>query len=264
MMLRLLREMLKPVRNYFRDASYREALRVKAACRHKTKGTPVSVSIAGYTIQSNDASSLLHQYNEIFGAQSFGVAFEKEQPVIFCCGANIGLEIFFFKKDYPHCTIHAFEADPAIAKILQENVTNNALSDVHVYAAAVAATNGEISFEADGALGGKTGSGKQQIRAIRLADILAAQPQVDLLLIDIEGSEMDVLCDCESELKKVERLFVEWHGADNRAQDLQELLALLNKHGFRYRLNNKLPDAPFRNKIIESGFDAMVEIYAER
>lgn len=263
-MLRLFRELLKLTRNYFRDERFRESLRVKAACRNIPAGQPVSVPVAGFTVKSDNASALLHQYEEIFTRRSFDVDFGKNDPLIYCCGANIGLEILFFKKQFPAARIRAFEADPAIAKLLAENVTANGLQDVAVIAAAAWKENGTLSFRPDGALGGKTGEGTASVPAVRLADELAKEPGIDLLIMDIEGAELDVLRDCSGQMGKISRLFVEWHGNENRPQDLPALLKILSDAGFRYRLDNKLPEAPFRNRAVENGFDAMVEIYATR
>ena len=38
------------------------------------------------------------------------------------CGANIGISILFFKKQYPDCTIMAFEPNPHAFPLLEKNV----------------------------------------------------------------------------------------------------------------------------------------------
>jgi FkbM family methyltransferase len=263
-MFQLFREIFKPAVSYLGKAEYREWISVKSACRKKYPGTPVTLNIAGFTVSGPDARAFLHQYEEIFVRQAFAVDFKKPAPVIFCCGANIGLEIFFFKKKYPACKIKAFEADPKIAAVLAENVSRNQLENVEVISAAAWNEEGNITFEPDGALGGKAGSGTTKIPSVRLAYQLNKEPHIDLLLLDIEGAEIAVLTDCKEQLAKVDRLFVEWHGAVKDKQNLDELLLLLTNSGFRYRLNNKLPEAPFVHRIIEGGFDSMVEIYAEK
>jgi len=263
-MAQFFRETFRPLKKYFSSGDYREYLRVKSACRNKPAGTPVTIRAGGYSVRSNNASSLLHLYEEIFVRRAFEANFDRRDPVILCCGANVGLEIFFFKKQFPAARIRAYEADPQIAKILQENISSNKLSNVEAVGAAVWTENGTVPFRSDGALGGKTGDGGPGVPAIRLADELAKEPVTDLLIIDIEGAETAVLNDCKKELQRVKRLFVEWHGGEHSPQQLQQLLQLLSETGFRYRLGNLLPPAPFANKIVENGFDAMVEIYAER
>jgi FkbM family methyltransferase len=263
-MFQLFREIFKPAYQYLSNAEYREWVYVKSRCRNKPKGTPISLNICGFTVAGNDAPSFLHQYREIIVERAFETDFQKKDPVIFCCGANIGLEIFFFKKQYPECKIVAFEADPLISKTLSENVSRNNLKNVEVISAAVWKENGMLDFQSDGALGGKVGVGFTSVKSIRLSDELKKENKIDLLIMDIEGAEIEVLKDCMEELKRVNRLFVEWHGNEKQEQDLSEILQLLKVSGFRYRLNNKLPKAPFHNRIVENGFDAMVEIYGTR
>jgi FkbM family methyltransferase len=263
-MFQLFREILKPAFAYLSNRDFREWIMVKGRCKNKTAGTPVTFRISGFTVSGNDAASFSHQYEEIFVNRSFETKFTKNNPLIYCCGANIGLEIFFFKKQFPQCRIKAFEADPAIAKILSENVLKNRFSDVETISSAVWTENGSISFTSDGALGGKTGEGNSAVNTIRLADELSKENSIDLLIMDIEGAELEVLKNCRAQLDKVEHLFVEWHGNANEPQNLEKLLLLLTESGFRYRLNNKLNKAPFSNGIVENGFDAMVEIYASR
>jgi FkbM family methyltransferase len=263
-MLQLFREIFKPAVSYLGKAEYREWIAVKSACRKKTAGTPITLTIAGFTVSGPDAHSFLHQYEEIFVRRAFDSEFKRKDPIIFCCGANIGLEIFFFKKRFPACKIKAFEADPGIAAVLAKNVAVNKLSDVEVISAAIWDEEGKVAFEPDGALGGKAGTGATQVPSVRLAYHLNEVTHVDLLLLDIEGAEITVLKDCKEMLSKVENLFVEWHSPEKEKQNLDELLALLTAAGFRYRLNNKLPEAPFIHRIVEGGFDAMVEIYASK
>jgi FkbM family methyltransferase len=263
-MFQLFREIFKPAVAYLSKTEYREWIAVKSACRNKAPGTAVTLKIAGFTVSGLDAPSFLYLYEEIFVRKAFDTSFTKKDPVIFCCGANIGLEIFFFKKHFPECKIKAFEADPEISAVLKKNVERNKLQDVEIISAAVWTENGTISFNPDGALGGTAGKGEVTIPSARLAYHLNEAPFVDLLLLDIEGAETEVLKDCKEQLLKVENLFVEWHSPAKDKQNLDELLLLLSSCGFRYRLNNKLPEAPFIHRIIEGGFDAMVEIYAQK
>jgi FkbM family methyltransferase len=262
-MIGLLRESLKLVRDYFRDPEYRQWLRVKAICRRK--GTaPLEIKLGNYTVKGNNAAMFLHQYEDVFRNRAYDFLPAGNSPLIYCCGANIGLELIYFKFNYLDCRIKAFEADPEIAQLLRSNAQSNQLKNVETISAAVWTENTAIAFAADGALGGKTGSGDSTVTAVRLADYLKNEKQIDLLIMDIEGAEMAVLTDCQSELSKINHLFVEWHGSANEKQELDRLLVLLSTAGFRYRLYTKPPISPFRNRIIENGFDSMVEIYASR
>lgn len=261
-MLQLIRETLKIVRNYFSDAAYREALRIKRLCRVTPERTPFTTTIAGYTVHVHDSASLHHQYESIFTDAAYAFRSDKKEPVIYCCGANMGLELLAWKKQYPACRIVAFEADASIFNLLQQNV--NALQNIKLHNAAVWTTNGTLAFESDGQQGGRAGAGTKQVQALALHELLAAETEIDFLMVDIEGAELPVLQSCREQLHKVKHLFVEWHSAENAPQQLPELLEMLTSCGFRYRLQNKLPRAPFNNPVTENGFDAMTDIFAER
>lgn len=263
-MLQLIRENLKIIRNYFTDASYREALRIKRTCRITPERTPFTTRIAGFTVHVHDSASLHHQYESIFTDACYAFSTDKKEPLIYCCGANMGLELLFWKQQYPGCRIVAFEADEKIAEILQQNISANALQHVTLHHAAVWTGNGSVSFAPDGQQGGKAGSGTTQVKAIALHELLEKETEIDFLLLDIEGTELAVLQSCRAQLGKIKHLFVEWHSAMNAPQQLSELLELLTSCGFRYRLQNKLPRAPFKNPVSENGFDAMTDIFAER
>ncbi|GAB4143786.1 MAG: hypothetical protein Fur0041_18830 [Bacteroidia bacterium] len=261
-MAELFRQFLKPLKLYFSDPSYREWLNVRSFAR-KTKG-PASVRIGPWMIKTAHPESFLWQYEQIFRKGQYAFRADRSDPLIVVCGANIGLELFYFKKHYPDCIIHAFEADPDIAGILMENVKSNQLKDVHVYNTAVWIDHEGVAFEPEGALGGKAGSGVMKVNSIRLKDFLEKHDQIDLLVMDIEGAESIVLEDCRALLSRIKHLFVEWHGVKNEDRNLSTVLGILENEGFSWRLYNDLPSSPFNNRIVENGFDAMAEIYAER
>jgi len=256
----LFRQIFKPLFMYYRNPEYREYLRVQDACRNKDN-QHVIVELNGFTIECNDGPSLLHQYEEIVRRKSFDFTPKNDSPVIFCCGANIGLEVLRLGNQYPKARIKAYEADPQIFSLLQRNITGNKIS-AEAYNAAVHTENGTVKFQSDGKLGGKTGTGSMEIKSIRFSEVLGKEDRVDLLIMDIEGAENEVLQDCADQLHKVENLFVEWHGSQQSPQQLSEFLNLLKQSGFRYRLNNNIGISPFVNPVSENGFDAMVEIYA--
>lgn len=258
----LFRQMLKPLYRYLREPAYRAYLRVQSGSRYR-KGKHVTIWLDGYVIEGNDGPALLHQYEEIVRRRSFDFSPATSSPVIYCCGANIGLEVLHLEKLCPGARIKAFEPDPALFAVLKSNVERNE-SRAELFNAAVHTSDGTIAFNPDGKLGGKTGTGPVQVKTLALRELLADEHFVDLLLMDIEGAETKVLNDCADQLNKVGAIFVEWHSDENKPQDLHELLALLSSKGFRYRLNNNLGEAPFLNRITENGFDAMVEIYATR
>ncbi len=258
----LLRQMLKPLYRYLKDPEYRAYLRVQKGCRHE-KGKHVTIWLDGFVVEGNDGPSLLHQYEEIVQRKSFDFKSNSESPIIYCCGANIGLEVLHLEQLYPNARIKAFEPDPDLFAVLQSNIDRNE-SRAEAFNVALHTADGRLKFQPDGKLGGKIGFGPTDVECKRLRTLIAEEKRIDLLIMDIEGAENEVLPDCADQLFKVENIFVEWHSAENTPQQLSELLNLLKLSGFRYRLNNNLGSGPFVNPVSENGFDAMVEIYASR
>lgn len=258
----LLRQIFKPLYLYFTDPDYRCWLRVKKECA-TNRDRSITIFFEGYVAEGNNGDAFLNQYEEIIRRKSYDFKPDNNAPVIWVCGANIGLEVLHFSSRYSGARIRAYEPDPQLYSILKSNIDRNDFT-AEAFNAAVSDFNGEIAFAADGKLGGKTGTGSKKVKAVRLKEELITAQSIDLLIMDIEGAESAVLSDCRNELSKVKNLFVEWHSPENEKQNLPELLQLLSDCGFRYRLNNNLGVSPFENPVTENGFDAMVEIYAVR
>ena len=185
-------------------------------------------------------------------------------PTIVVAGANAGIELFLLVKKFPNAKIVAYEADAELVDLLRKNIQLNKIENIELMEAAVWISNGKIPFESDGGLGGKIGAQGKDVRAVDFKEELAKFKKIDALFMDIEGAENQVLLHLGEQLKMVENLFVEWHGRASETQNLQDLLNYINSNGFRYRIDNKLPDSPFVNGLIENGFDAMTGIYATR
>ena len=120
-------------------------------------------------------------------------------PCIIDAGANVGLATAWFLGRYPGAQVHCFEPDPANAALLSRNVGGAA--GVVVHQAAVSKNAGEMQLHLsavsamhslkDSSPGGRTVT----VKVISLGDYLREQriPKVDVLKLDVEGSELDVL-----------------------------------------------------------------------
>ena len=220
------------------------------ACKiseHTPRHTPGRIQMGPYALRYSDLLTFCPQWHDIFVMRSLAFTTPAAAPRILDCGANVGLASLFFKREYPQARITAFEADPAIAAMLPENLRTNGASDVDVVTAAVWTGNGEIEFSADGAdagaitaVAGETGGDVKRVPAVRLADVLAQEP-VDLLKLDIEGAETDVLADCEHQLGNVKALLLEVHEFIPSRRRCPALLQLLDRAGFSYAVTHITP-----------------------
>jgi FkbM family methyltransferase len=220
------------------------------ACRvsdRTARFTPGEIELGRYTVRYSDLLTLCPQWHDIFVAKSLAFETTSAAPRILDCGANIGLASLFFKRRYPAARITAFEADPSIAALLEQNLRMNAAGDVEVIAAAVWTVDGEVTFRPDGAdsgavasLAGAPDTQAVRVPAVRLADRLSREP-IDLLKLDIEGAEMAVLADCAGALQNVSALLLEVHEFDPRQRRCPELLQLLGRCGFTYAVTHVTP-----------------------
>src|SRR5438309_286226 len=61
-------------------------------------------------------------FAEIFVPQVYRFTPTRPDPLIFDCGANIGMAVLYFKWMYPRSRIVAFEPEPATFELLKRNV----------------------------------------------------------------------------------------------------------------------------------------------
>ena len=199
-------------------------------------------NIFGHQFRYTDGRAFIHSVEEIFVDEVYRFHSEKKSPIIIDAGANIGLSVLYFKRLYPSCKIIAYEPDPKIFNILNENVASCRLDNVETRDAAAWIEDGELKFFSDGALSGSSEVDASLqgelavVRAERLKTILQSQ-KVDFLKIDIEGAENSVMFDIEQELTQVENLFFEYHSISGKDQMLGDLLNIAKRAGFRYSIN---------------------------
>jgi FkbM family methyltransferase len=201
---------------------------------------PGRLRVASGRLRYSDAVSLLTIYRQIFVEGIYEVDGLGTRPTIIDCGGNIGLSVIAFKRRYPQARILTFEADPALAATLTLNIKTFGLTDITVEAKAVAAINGDIMFQRNGADGGHVVASDQaaaiHIPGVRLSDLIDGP--VDLLKLDIEGSEYDVIADLSQtgRIAHVKRLICEVHGNPSTQHRFAELWERLSEAGFRLSL----------------------------
>ena len=209
--------------------------------------TPGTMRFPLGRIRYLDAVSLRTIYYQIFVAGIYQVDGLGATPTIIDCGGNIGLSVIAFKQRYPQARILTFEADPKLAAVLAQNVKALGLPDVTVAAQAVGGVNGHVLFQPDNAVGGRvveshgasTPAQAISVPLVRLSDQMdQIEGPVDLLKMDIEGSEYDVIADlCQSgRIAQVRTLICGVHGSPATQRQVGELWRQLTEAGFRLSL----------------------------
>lgn len=265
------------IRNWFRsllrmgrDKEYRRASAFSLMYDLYPRRRPSWVTINGVRTHFCDASSFVHEYEEIFANRTYEFATENPQPLILDLGANVGVSVLFFKRRYPEARVIAYEADPRVFDFLRRNVLAHQLKGVELHNSAVWTKRGEMRFESDGADAGRLGDGMGRegsivVPTVPIAEILRAHERIDFLKLDIEGAEDEVLPASDGLLDRVDNLFVEYHSTAARPQKIDELTAILKRAGFRLAIvpECSLP-TPFLKKPHQRHFDLQLNISAYR
>ncbi len=238
--------------------------------RLKLKGryTPMAIKVNGKKFMISDASSFVAMYEELFIKQIYAFKSDKKDPLIVDCGANIGLSIASFKRVFPDARVIAYEPDNEIFEMLKSNVESAGYTNVELNKKAVWISNEPLKFLSDGGLSGRLDEGASGDRVVtveaqRLKEVLN-QP-IDLLKIDIEGAEHSVMKDCADSLGQVKLLFVEYHSDINEPQELQMILDIITKAGFRYHIQEAyVNQQPFLGINPMLHMDLQLNIFAYR
>ncbi|MCF0061103.1 FkbM family methyltransferase [Dyadobacter chenwenxiniae] len=245
-----LRYLLKEPFNALRTSTNREFMGLLLKYGNSRRHTRTEVEFGAFRLTVPDTMSFLWQHKEIFADEFYYFESKNPAPVIFDCGANVGMSVLYFKKLFPKARITAFEAEPDIAALLLNNLKNSNIQDVRIIDKAVWKDDQGIWFGSESADSSSIYSNakKKKIGSIRLKDFLLAENHIDFLKIDIEGAEKEVLNDCRDALSHVQNLFVEFHSYIGNPQGLAEIIQIFEENGFRYYIDtNQHRLKPFTN-----------------
>jgi len=228
-----------------------------------------SVELAGHPFRVVDSLSFYWGYREIFENELYRFPDPPTPPHILDCGANLGLASLFFLHTYPGCRLTALEPDPGLFDILRNNLQPHQRPDTQFLNFALTGQAGTYDFYQHGADAGRLrhplrglSDSPAKVRGIPLDDLLS-QP-VDFLKIDIEGGEVEVLSSCKL-LRRARYVFIEYHSFQGHPQELDVILSLLSREGFRYWLQNHFtPKKAWDFTEAVEGMDVQVNIFARQ
>ena len=246
---------------------------VRGVITLSSRGAPrgVNLTIYNYKYRFFDFYTFRILFAEIFIKLDYYVVLPQRSPIILDCGSNVGASVAFFKMLYPSARITAFEPDPEAFSLLRENVSNNGLLDVRVLNLAVSSAEGELEFFYDTAQPGSLRMSSimervptstrtsRKVPAARLSAYIT--DQIDLLKLDVEGSELGVVQELASagKLPLISRMAIEYHHHISGAKSsLAELCGLLESHGFDYQIQSSL------GRPIPQGVFQDIMLYAYR
>lgn len=153
-------------------------------------------------------------------------------------GANEGFYTLKAKEMSPKAKIIAVEPNPSAFKILRRNIETNKLNNVILLNKAVTSKNRKIPFEivkGQTSIGGlkvykkyrKRGELKKIIvDSITLERLCKAHKvkQIDLLKMDVEGSELDIVRSSRNILNNVKKAVIEYHRAQKTEKPVKHIM----------------------------------------
>ncbi|MDB5145720.1 MAG: FkbM family methyltransferase [Mucilaginibacter sp.] len=177
-------------------------------------------------------------FEEVFIDKQYKTLIDKNASYIVDAGANIGLASLFFLKYYPHAIIICIEAEADNHSILLKNTIYyknviclhralwNNLSNLKIKNLKA----DSWAFETE-----ETMEENEAILAVTMNDILLTYdlPHIDILKIDIEGSEKEVFEANTLWIEKVKYLLVEIH-EDMRKGAYLSVMTSMEKYCFKY------------------------------
>ncbi len=175
-------------------------------------------------------------------------------PVVFDVGANIGQSIELYRESFPECTIHSFEPNPEMFRILEKKW--NSEETVFLYSLALNSSSGIFPFhvtnvpEASSLLhpdpklmrlsaDNKYGSKKIDVECVTLDQFCSDNKisAIDILKLDVQGAELEVLKGAENILSSemIPLLYVEVNFAETycNQMELKDLLSYCSRYGYQ-------------------------------
>ncbi len=162
-------------------------------------------------------------YDQVYVSREYDFAVSRHPKVIMDAGANIGLASIYFANRYPDSQIIAVEPEASNFELLKTNVTP--YRNVIPLQAALWNKDEEINLVDPGM--GKWGfmtqarDGSEEVqgvtvhktRGLTVDTIMRKQKieRIDILKIDIEGSEREVFSNSSPWIEKVDALIIELH-----------------------------------------------------
>ena len=194
----------------------------------KSRGRKIKLTIPGSDVPLlvRLGTSDIHVFNDIYRRQEYGWSFSSTPQVVVDAGAYTGLSTSFFATRYPDATIIAIEPDQENFGLLVRNTKR--YTNVHPICAALWSESGDVSIvdPGDGAWGLRllesdhpraVGEGRNlpsdSVRAITISDIMRDYnlDRIDLLKVDVEGSEKEIFANSEPWIASVEAICMELH-----------------------------------------------------
>lgn len=143
-------------------------------------------------------------------------------PVIVDLGSNIGSTVLALKYYYPQSTIHCYEPNPEVFKILKDNIDLNSLNNVFPHRLAVVGKGRKLNQYLYIYSGSTVSSRlrpsndigyikKIKVKVTNFNQIIVEVGNIDLLNVDVEGEEYPLINSIYNNYKHIRSFIIELH-----------------------------------------------------
>lgn len=211
-------------------------LRVKSLARDRHGRTTAEVSIRVRSIgdqcvvvrpATTDGQVLLDTFVDGYHLPCADLG--RDPALIVDLGANIGLTAADLAYRYPGVRVIAVEPEPSLAALAVRNCSS--WSDrIEVISAAAWVNDGTVRFSMDSGneWGGTVVDGDDgvEVPAVSLNTLLADEPAVDFVKMDVEGAELQLLAVATEWAAKTLQISVECHAPYTQSEAISALESL--------------------------------------
>lgn len=237
--------------------------------RRNRDRSPVKIKMDRFFLNGPDYSLLSFLIKEKFIDEEYHFQTSVTRPVIFDCGASIGMAMIYFKSLYPDAIIHCFEPNPGAMQLLKLNVDENNLKDVTLHESALTAEERSVlltipdekSMLNAGLLAGTEKSASIIVRGEKLSDYVSANEKVDLVKIDVEGSEYEIARELQRSgvlaRRTIKQFIIEFHTRTLKDKiSVEDFCSIFENAGYgvgQHKLFYHHPDSDYIIRAIAMG-----------
>ena len=200
--------------------------------------TLFSLRLGSYELwfRPRSAFSAIEVFVEIFKNNGHSLApgfLGSNAQLVVDIGANQGFYALKIKEQNPQCKVFCIEPNPYVCEILEKNIQTNRINDIILVNQAVGATDERVTLDVIREVDAISARNIKSVPRSWLKDELIEKIQVDgitldtlcqqynithidILKIDVEGSEIDILTNSAHLLERVDKIVVERHSREIR------------------------------------------------
>lgn len=176
----------------------------------------------------------------------------KENPIIFDVGSNIGTFTSWMSRAFPNGKIYSFEPQRLIFQMICGNMAINNLDNVYIFNSALGNKNKTIEFEEPdyfqnvdyGTFSLKKEVLEKKSKYKNIVDIMTLDffvekykiDNIDFIKIDAEGMDLEVLLGAEKTIKKLMPGILIEH-SNNEISILDDLMEELSKYNYNFEVH---------------------------